>query len=157
MKCPYCAHNESQVLDSRDSEDLSSVRRRRECLKCSKRFTTYERVDTVDLAVIKKDGRREQFNRDKLLTGLKKACEKRSISMETIEETVNEIEQDLRKRETTEIPSRLIGEMVMRRLRILDKIAYIRFASVYREFEDLKSFEKEVHNLLNSDKPIRSA
>ncbi|OGY22916.1 MAG: transcriptional regulator NrdR [Candidatus Woykebacteria bacterium RBG_13_40_15] len=157
MKCPYCAHNENQVLDSRDSEDLSSVRRRRECLKCNKRFTTYERVDTVDLAVIKKDGRREQFNRDKLLMGLKKACEKRPISMETIEETVSEIEQDLRKRETTEISSRVIGEMVMRRLRVLDKVAYIRFASVYRQFEDLESFEKEVHNLLNSDKPIRSA
>jgi transcriptional repressor NrdR len=157
MKCPYCAHNENQVLDSRDSEDLSSVRRRRECLKCNKRFTTYERVDTVDLAVIKKDGRREQFNRDKLLMGLKKACEKRSISMETIEETVAEIEQDLRKRETTEISSRVIGEMVMRRLRVLDKVAYIRFASVYRQFEDIESFEKEVHNLLNSDKPIRSA
>jgi len=157
MKCPYCAHNENQVLDSRESEDLSSVRRRRECLKCAKRFTTYERVDTVDLAVIKKDGRREQFNRDKLLTGLKKACEKRPISMETIDETVSEIEQDLRKRETTEISSRIIGEMVMRRLRVLDKIAYIRFASVYREFEDLESFEKEVHNLLGSDKPTRSA
>jgi len=157
MKCPYCAHNENQVLDSRESEDLSSVRRRRECLKCAKRFTTYERVDTVDLAVIKKDGRREQFNRDKLLTGLKKSCEKRPISMETIDETVSEIEQDLRKRETTEISSRIIGEMVMRRLRVLDKIAYIRFASVYREFEDLESFEKEVHNLLGSDKPTRSA
>jgi transcriptional repressor NrdR len=126
-------------------------------LKCAKRFTTYERVDTVDLAVIKKDGRREQFNRDKLLTGLKKACEKRPISMETIDETVSEIEQDLRKRETIEISSRIIGEMVMRRLRVLDKIAYIRFASVYREFEDLESFEKEVHNLLGSDKPTRSA
>jgi transcriptional repressor NrdR len=114
-------------------------------------------VDTVDLAVIKKDGRREQFNRDKLLTGLKKSCEKRPISMETIDETVSEIEQDLRKRETTEISSRIIGEMVMRRLRVLDKIAYIRFASVYREFEDLESFEKEVHNLLGSDKPTRSA
>ena len=157
MKCPYCAHNENQVLDSRESEDLSSVRRRRECLKCAKRFTTYERVDTVDLAVIKKDGRREQFNRDKLLTCLKKSCEKRPISMETIDETVSEIEQDLRKRETTEISSRIIGEMVMRRLRVLDKIAYIRFASVYREFEDLESFEKEVHNLLGSDKPTRSA
>jgi len=157
MKCPYCAHNENQVLDSRESEDLSSVRRRRECLKCAKRFTTYERVDTVDLAVIKKDGRREQFNRDKLLIGLKKACEKRPISMETIDETVSEIEQDLRKRETIEISSRIIGEMVMRRLRVLDKIAYIRFASVYREFEDLESFEKEVHNLLGSDKPTRSA
>jgi len=157
MKCPYCAHDENQVLDSRDSEDLSSVRRRRECLKCSKRFTTYERVETIDLFVIKKDGRREQFNRNKLLTGIQKACEKRPISMDTIEETANEIEQDLRKRETTEIPSKLIGELVMRRLKVLDKVAYIRFASVYRAFGDVGSFEKEVKNLLKSEKTTGSA
>ena len=157
MKCPYCAHDENQVLDSRDSEDLSSVRRRRECLKCSKRFTTYERVETIDLFVIKKDGRREQFNRNKLLTGIQKACEKRPISMDTIEETANEIEQDLRRRETTEIPSKLIGELVMRRLKVLDKVAYIRFASVYRAFGDVGSFEKEVKNLLKSEKTAGNA
>jgi transcriptional repressor NrdR len=157
MKCPYCADNENQVLDSRDSEDLSSVRRRRECLKCSKRFTTYERIETIDLFVIKKDGRREQFNRSKLLTGLQKACEKRPISMDTIEETANEIEQDLRRRETTEIPSKLIGELVMRRLKVLDKVAYIRFASVYRAFGDVESFEKEVKNLMKSEKTTGSA
>src|SRR4030065_1746838 len=105
MKCPYCADNENQVLDSRDSEDLSSVPRRRECLKCAKRFTTYERIETVDLFIIKKDGRREQFNRNKLFTGVQKACEKGPIYLDTIEETVNEIEQELRRRETTEIPS----------------------------------------------------
>ena len=157
MKCPYCADNENQVLDSRDSEDLSSVRRRRECLKCGKRFTTYERIQMIDLAIIKKDGRREQFDRNKLLIGIKKACEKRPISLDTIEETVDEIEQDLRKRETTEIPSRAVGELVMRRLRVLDKVAYIRFASVYRSFEDLESFEKEVRSLLKSGKPTRIA
>lgn len=158
MKCPYCAHEENQVLDSRDSEDLSSVRRRRECLKCNKRFTTYERVDVVDLFVIKKDGRREQFDRNKLLTGIKKACEKRPVSMDTIEETTDEIEQNLRKRETTEIPGKIIGEIVMRRLKVLDKVAYIRFASVYRSFEDVESFEKEVQSLSKSpDKSAGSA
>ena len=111
----------------------------------------------IDLAIIKKDGRREQFDRNKLLIGIKKACEKRPISLDTIEETVDEIEQDLRKRETTEIPSRAVGELVMRRLRVLDKVAYIRFASVYRSFEDLESFEKEVRSLLKSGKPTRIA
>ena len=157
MKCPYCAHNESQVLDSRDSEDLASVRRRRECLKCSKRFTTYERVNVIDLFVIKKDGRREQFDRNKLLIGMKRACEKRPISIDTIEETVDEIEQNLRKRKTTEIPSKIIGEIVIRRLKALDKVAYIRFASVYRSFEDVESFEKEVKSLLETEKTAGSA
>ena len=157
MKCPYCAHNENQVLDSRDSEDLSSVRRRRECLKCDKRFTTYERIDMVDLYVIKKDGRREQFDRNKLLLGIKKACEKRPISMDTIEETVDEIEQNLRKKETTEIPCKVVGETVIRRLRAIDKVAYIRFASVYRAFEDVESFEKEVQSLLKNEKTTGSA
>ena len=157
MKCPYCAHNESQVLDSRDSEDLASVRRRRECLKCSKRFTTYERVNVIDLFVIKKDGRREQFDRNKLLIGMKRACEKRPISIDTIEETVDEIEQNLRKRKTTEIPSKIIGEIIIRRLKALDKVAYIRFASVYRSFEDVESFEKEVKSLLETEKTTGSA
>ncbi|SRR4030042_2556189 len=157
MRCPYCAHEENQVLDSRDSEDLSSIRRRRECLKCDKRFTTYERVEMIDLFVIKKDGRREQFDRNKLLGGIKKACEKRPISMETIDETVDEIEQNLRKRETTEVPSKFIGESVIRRLRSIDKVAYIRFASVYRAFEDVESFEKEVKSLLKTQKNQGSA
>ena len=158
MKCPYCAYEENQVLDSRDSEDLSSVRRRRECLKCGKRFTTYERVEMVDLFIIKKDGRREQFERNKLLVGIQRACEKRPISIDTIEDTVDEIEQNLRKRKTTEIPSKVIGETVTRRLKALDKVAYIRFASVYRAFEDVESFEKEVQNLLKgSEKPTGSA
>ena len=158
MKCPYCAYEENQVLDSRDSEDLSSVRRRRECLKCGKRFTTYERVEMVDLFIIKKDGRREQFERNKLLVGIQRACEKRPISIDTIEDTVDEIEQNLRKRKTTEIPSKVIGEIVTRRLKAIDKVAYIRFASVYRAFEDVESFEKEVQNLLKgSEKPTGSA
>ncbi len=157
MKCPYCTQIETQVLDSRDSEDLSSIRRRRECLGCGKRFTTYERVDMVDLSIIKKDGRREQFDRSKLTSGIRKAFEKRPVSMETIEDTVQEIEAELRKRESIEIPSKVIGALVMRRLRVIDKVAYIRFASVYREFEDIESFEREIRSLLtksSSKRPI---
>ncbi len=157
MKCPYCTQIETQVLDSRDSEDLSSIRRRRECLGCGKRFTTYERIDIVDMSIIKKDGRREQFDRNKLMMGIKKAFEKRPVSMETIEETVEEIEKELRKRESIEIPSKVVGALVMRRLRVIDKVAYIRFASVYREFEDIESFEREIRSLLSksaSKRPI---
>ena len=152
MKCLYCSHNETQVIDSRDSDDVSSVRRRRICMKCEKRFTTYERADVIDLVVIKKDDSREQFDRNKVLVGLKRACEKRPISMETIKEVTDEIEQALRKYETTEIPSKVIGEMIIKKLKVLDKVAYIRFASVYREFEDVESFEKEVQKLLGSKK-----
>jgi transcriptional repressor NrdR len=149
MKCPYCSHFDTAVLDSRDSEDLASIRRRRECLKCEKRFTTYERVDTIDLVVLKKDGTREQFDRDKLLAGLMKATEKRSVGVEEIERTVDAIERELRRKDTVEIPSKTVGEIVMRKLRALDKVAYIRFASVYRSFEDVESFEKEIKSLLN--------
>ena len=157
MKCLYCSHNETQVIDSRDSEDLSSIRRRRICLKCGKRFTTYEKSDVIDLVVIKKDESREQFDRNKVLAGIKRACEKRPISMGTITEVTDEIEQALRKYETTEIPSKVIGEMVIKKLKSLDKVAYIRFASVYREFEDVESFEKEVQSLLKNEKITRTA
>jgi len=149
MKCPYCSHFDTAVVDSRDSEDLSSIRRRRECLKCEKRFTTYERVDAIDMVVIKKDGRRETFDRDKVLGGFMKATEKRPVSMEEIERTVDAIERELRRKDTIEIPSTVIGELVMRKLKTLDKVAYIRFASVYRSFEDVQSFEKEIKNLLS--------
>ena len=149
MKCPYCSNFDTAVLDSRDSEDLASIRRRRECLKCEKRFTTYERVDTIDLVILKKDGMREQFDRDKLLSGFMKATEKRPVSVEDIERTVDAIERELRRKDTVEIPSKVVGEIVMRKLRTLDKVAYIRFASVYRSFEDVESFEKEVKSLLN--------
>jgi transcriptional repressor NrdR len=126
-------------------------------MKCGKRFTTYEKADVIDLVVIKKDESREQFDRNKVLAGIKRACEKRPISMETINEITDEVEQALRKYETTEIPSKVIGEMIIKKLRALDKVAYIRFASVYREFEDVKSFEKEVQNLMKSKKFTRSA
>lgn len=152
MKCPYCSYYDTAVLDSRETEDLGSIRRRRECLKCEKRFTTYERVDMVNLIVIKKDGRREQFDRGKLVTGFLKATEKRPIGIDQIEKVVGEIETELRGKDSIEIPSVEIGEIVMKKLKGLDKVAYIRFASVYRSFEDLESFEKEVRSLLRGGK-----
>ncbi len=154
MKCPYCSYFDTAVLDSRETEDLESIRRRRECLKCGKRFTTYERIDMINLVVLKKDGRREQFDRKKLLNGFMKATEKRPISMDLIEKVVSEIETELRKKDSIEIPSHEIGEIVMRKLRTLDKVAYIRFASVYRSFEDLESFERELRTLLKEKAKI---
>lgn len=144
MRCPYCGFSETRVLDSRESEESDVTRRRRECEKCSKRFTTYERVEMIDLRVIKKNGNIEAFDRNKVLKGALKACEKRPIKIEKIEKLVDDIESELRKKETTEIPSKAIGELVMEKLKELDKVAYIRFASVYREFKDIKSFEKEL-------------
>ena len=145
MQCPYCKHAESKVLDSREAE--VAVRRRRECEKCGKRFTTYERVEKTDLAVIKKDGRREPFSREKLRAGIVRACEKRPVESEKIEKLCDEIEEKLKKKEKIEVPSKLIGEMVMRRLKVIDKVAYIRFASVYKEFEDVEEFRKELKEL----------
>src|SRR3989338_6677947 len=147
MKCPYCGFSETKVLDSRESEDSDVTRRRRECEKCSKRFTTYERVEMLGLRVIKKNGNIEGFERDKVLKGALKACEKRPIKMEKIEKLVDEVESELRKNETTEIPSKVIGELVMEKLKKLDKVAYVRFASVYKEFTDLKSFETELKKI----------
>ncbi|MFA6049040.1 MAG: transcriptional regulator NrdR [Candidatus Micrarchaeia archaeon] len=147
MNCPYCGHLETKVLDSRDAEDAEKTRRRRECENCGKRFTTYERVELVELWVVKKDGRREKFDRVKLLHGFERACEKRPVSHEAIEKAVDDIERELRLKETTDVQSTLIGEKVMDRLRDLDKIAYIRFASVYHEFKDLESFERELDQL----------
>lgn len=145
MKCPYCQSDDLKVLDKRDSEN--SIRRRRECNKCEKRFTTYERVDMVDLVVIKKDGTRQQFDRDKLKKSVIKPCEKRPITQEQIEDVVSKIETRLRKEDSTEIPSKRIGEMVCAELKKLDKVAYVRFASVYKDFDDVKDFEKEVKAL----------
>lgn len=144
MKCPYCYHGETKVIDTREAEYSDVTRRRRECLKCRKRFTSYERVEMLDLRVIKKDGAIVAFDRNKILRGIVKACEKRPIKIEKIERLVDDIESDLRKEETTEIPSKVIGEKVMEKLKGLDKIAYVRFASVYKEFTDIKSFEKEL-------------
>ena len=147
MKCPYCNNQETQVTDTRETESLEATRRRRECAKCGKRFTTYERVEEADIVVVKKDGKRERFQRQKLLNGILKSCEKRSVPLEKIEKIVDDVESDLRKRDSVEIDSRVIGEITMRKLKSLDKIAYIRFASVYREFEDLDRFEEELEKL----------
>ena len=147
MKCPYCNYEETQVIDTRETENLEATRRRRECLKCNKRFTTYERVEEADIVVVKKDGKRERYQRQKLLNGILKACEKRSIPLEKIEKLIDEVESDLRKRDSVEVESKVIGEIAMKKLKTLDKVAYIRFASVYREFEGLERFEEELEKL----------
>ncbi len=147
MKCPYCGYEETQVIDTRETENLEATRRRRECLKCNKRFTTYERVEEAEIIVVKKDGKRERFERKKLLNGIMKACEKRDISLDKVEKLVDEVESDLRKRDSVEVESKVIGEIAMKKLKMLDKVAYIRFASVYREFEDLDRFEEELEKL----------
>jgi transcriptional repressor NrdR len=148
MKCPYCNHLDSKVVDSRDTE-TGAIRRRRECLQCRKRFTTYERVETVPLLVVKKDGRREAFNRDKLVNGLLMASKKRDVERAQIDQLVDDVENSLRSRGLTEVPSPEIGEEVMRRLRDLDEIAYIRFASVYREFRDVNDVRGVMEELLS--------
>lgn len=149
MHCPYCGSTESEVVETRDSADLDTIRRRRSCLQCQKRFTTYERVETVNLLVIKKDGRREQFNREKLKSGLLKACEKTTVPVDSIERIITEVVQELRGEETVEVPSERIGQLVAERLKKLDKIAYIRFASVFKRFVDIEDFEREVKKLLH--------
>jgi transcriptional repressor NrdR len=147
MLCPYCQEAESKVIDSRSSEDGTVIRRRRECAVCKRRFTTYERLEERPLLVIKKGGDREQFDRNKILNGITRACEKRPVSSETIEKIVNSIEAELRDYNDREVSSRVIGEMVMDRLRNLDEVAYVRFASVYRQFADLNSFINTIDQL----------
>ncbi|MFH1186603.1 MAG: transcriptional regulator NrdR [Candidatus Levyibacteriota bacterium] len=148
MKCPYCGSKDTEVVETRDSEDLQTIRRRRSCLKCEKRFTTYERVENVTLVVIKKDGRREQFSRDKLKSGIIRSCEKTTVSLEQIEKIVTEIEMELRGADSVEVESKKIGQMIATRLKKLDKIAYIRFSSVFKRFVDIEDFEKEVKRLI---------
>lgn len=148
MKCPYCNFDNTDVLETRDSEDLTVTRRRRNCSKCEKRFTTYERVESVPITVIKKDERRESFDREKLRRGLWRASGKTTIKAEDIDRIVNEVERELISGETTEVPSKKIGELVAKRVKKLDKIAYIRFASVFRQFVDIEDFEREVKKLL---------
>jgi len=147
MLCPYCQEAESKVIDSRSSEDRAVIRRRRECAVCKRRFTTYERVEERPLLVIKKGGNREQFERNKILSGLSRACEKRPISSEAIEAIVSSIEADLRDFNDREVSSMIIGEMVMDKLRSLDEVAYVRFASVYRQFTDVNSFINTIDQL----------
>ena len=148
MKCPYCANTDTEVVETRDSEDLSTTRRRRGCSKCVKRFTTYERIESVPLIVIKKDGKKEQFSRDKLKHGIIKACEKTVVGIEDIENIVDEVERELRGMDSVEVDSKKIGQLIATRLKKLDKIAYIRFASVFRRFVDLEDFERELNKLL---------
>ncbi len=144
MECPYCTHTKSKVTDKRDSD--SSIRRRRECLnpKCKKRFTTYENIERGNLYVIKKDGRREKFIREKLESGIDRAFEKRGVSQEEIQKMINEVEEQIRKRGKKEIKTSIIGDLVSKKIKRLDKVAYIRFASVYRDFEDIKDFKKVI-------------
>ena len=147
MKCPFCSHTESDVLESRVSEDERSIRRRRECAKCAKRFTTYERVEGIDLVVIKKDGRREMFDREKLKKGIMKATWKRPVTIEQIEALVDDLEQKLRSRASKDVKSWEIGNLVIARLRKLDPVGYILFASVYRDFQDIDDFQREIERL----------
>lgn len=148
MKCPFCLNLETEVVETRDSEDLETIRRRRSCLKCGKRFTTYERVENANLIVIKKDGRRERFAREKLKGGIIKSCEKTTVSADTIEKIATDVEKDLRGEAGIEVESKRIGSLVATRLKKLDKVAYIRFSSVFKRFVDIEDFEKEVRRLL---------
>jgi len=148
MKCPFCQKSQNKVLDSRLSQNGKAIRRRRECLKCKKRFTTYEYIEKTPLRVIKKDSRREPFDRNKLLAGIVKACEKRPVSIERLEKLVNLIEISLQKDFQREVRSKAIGELVMKKLHDIDEVAYVRFASVYRQFKDVNQFMKELKHLL---------
>ena len=149
MKCPFCLHEDDKVIDSRSSNEGKSVRRRRECLKCKKRFTTYEYVEEVPLMVIKKDGRREGFDRNKIISGILKACEKRPVSVEKVEALVDRVEKELQKSFDKEVKAQVVGELVMDYLHKLDEVAYVRFASVYRQFKDINQFMKELKDLLS--------
>jgi transcriptional repressor NrdR len=155
MRCPYCGYKEDKVVDSRSTSDGSAVRRRRECLKCGRRFTTYEYVEEMSLMVIKKDGRRESFDRKKLLAGIVKACEKRPISIEKMEEIVSSVEHTIQRRASREIASQAIGEFIMEKLKHLDDVAYVRFASVYRQFRDISQFMNELEGILVKGKSRR--
>ncbi|MFS0837504.1 transcriptional regulator NrdR [Paenibacillus sp. UNC499MF] len=148
MKCPFCEHNGTKVLDSRSANDNKSIRRRRECEKCQRRFTTFEMVEETPLIVIKKDGSREEFNRDKILRGLIRACEKRPVSVDRLEQIVSEVEMQVRNMAHAEVDSMRIGELVMEQLYPVDEVAYIRFASVYRQFKDINMFLKELEQIL---------
>ena len=148
MRCPYCAYPESKVIDSRPTDENNSIRRRRECLSCGKRFTTYETVESVPLVVVKKDGSRQSFDRQKLLNGMVRACDKRSVTLQTLEQSVADIEQRLLNSMDREIPTERVGELVMEELKKIDQVAYVRFASVYRQFQDIDSFVAELNKLL---------
>ncbi|QXM05829.1 transcriptional regulator NrdR [Crassaminicella indica] len=149
MNCPFCEYFDTKVVDSRPTEEGQAIRRRRECSKCKKRFTTYEKIEEIPLIVIKKDGNREAFNRNKILNGIIRSCEKRPVSMKDIESIVDDIEKNLHNTMEKEIRSAYIGELVMNRLKDLDEVAYVRFASVYRQFKDLNTFMEELRKMIN--------
>ena len=151
MRCPYCGYREDKVIDSRSSSKGNSVRRRRECLKCERRFTTYEYIEQIPLLVVKKDVRREAFDRSKILSGIVKACEKRPVSLKTMEDIVVSIERAIMRKYEKEIPASVIGELVMEKLANVDEVAYVRFASVYRQFKDVNQFMKELQDILGKD------
>jgi len=147
MKCPYCNHFESKVVDSRPTDEGGSIRRRRECLACQKRFTTYETIEQMPMFVVKRDGSRQMFDKNKILNGLFRACEKRRVPLQQLEEVANEVEQYLQNSLEREVPTNAIGELIMKRLKEIDQVAYIRFVSVYRSFEDIDSFLAELNSL----------
>ena len=149
MKCPYCGEVDNKVIDSRMSKDGNVIRRRRECLLCNRRFTTYEHIEEIPIMIVKKDGRREVFSRDKVRAGMNRACEKRNISVNVIEEYIDELERDLKETGEKEIPAREVGNRIMKKLHEIDDVAYVRFASVYREFKDVNDFMSELKNLLS--------
>ncbi len=149
MNCPFCNFAETKVVDSRPTDEGQAIRRRRECLRCAKRFTTYEKIERIPLIVVKKDGNRQPYDRNKILNGILKACEKRPVPMDVIEEIVNEIEKELYNSMEKEVTSQKIGQMVMDRLKKVDEVSYVRFASVYRQFKDINTFMEELNKLLN--------
>lgn len=152
MRCPFCGQGDSKVLDSRPTDDGAVIRRRRECVRCGARFTTYEKVEATPFVVTKKDGRRESWSPDKILRGLITACEKRPVELGTLERIVSEVERELRSRYEREVPSKEIGELVTERLRSVDQVAYVRFASVYRQFQDVRRFKEELERLLEGSR-----
>lgn len=151
MKCPFCGYIESKVIDSRPTDEGSRIRRRRECLSCQKRFTTYEIIESVPIVVVKKDRSREAFDRNKLLNGMLRACQKRPVSIETLEAAVDDIEAQIQNSLDREVPASRIGEYAMKKLKDIDEVAYVRFASVYRQFKDINSFHEEINRLLDDD------
>ena len=156
MKCPFCGYTESRVIDSRPAEEGTTIRRRRECLSCQKRFTTYEIMERVPLVVIKKDGSRQTFDKTKILNGMLRACEKRPVPLSDLQQAVDEIEQEIQNSLEREVESSVIGEMAMNKLKALDEVAYVRFASVYRQFKDLNTFLEELNRLLNNNQNIQA-
>jgi transcriptional repressor NrdR len=157
MRCPNCGYKEDKVVDSRATQEESAIRRRRECLKCGKRFTTYEYIEEVSLMVIKKDARREPFDRKKILSGIMKACEKRPISIEKMEEIATQVERAIQKKSDHEVSSSRVGELIMEKLKSLDDVAYVRFASVYRQFKDVGQFMEELKGILSKERQKRKS